>query len=143
MPKRQAQASWTGTLKEGEGRMKLGSGAFEGTFSFGTRFEDQPGTNPEELLGAALAGCYSMALSADLEQAGYTPVKVETDSTTTVESVEGGFAVTSVALDTTAVVRSISDAEFHRIAEATKRGCPVSKALTGTEISLKAKLVSA
>ena len=141
VPKRNANATWNGTLKEGNGTMSLGSGAFEGAFSFSTRFEEEPGTNPEELVGAALAGCFSMALSASLEKEGFTPVSVETTSVTTVENPGDGFAITSIALNTNARVKDISDTDFQRLANATKSGCPVSKALTGTSISLDAKLL--
>jgi lipoyl-dependent peroxiredoxin len=141
MPKRKAGAKWFGTLKGGKGSMKLGSGAFEGAFSFGTRFEESPGTNPEELIGAALAGCYSMALSAELEKAGYTPVSVETASVTAIEVGEAGAAITSIALETKVKATGVTSAEFAKIAEATKSGCPVSKALTGTKITLQATLL--
>ena len=142
MPNRKANAVWNGTLKGGSGSMKLGSGAFKGAFSFGTRFENEAGTNPEELIGAALAGCFSMALSAEIEKAGYTPVSVQTDSVTTIENTGGGFAITTIVLNSRAQVKGISEADFQKIAEATKSGCPVSKALTGTSIKLQATLTS-
>jgi len=141
MPKRNASATWNGTLKGGSGTMRLGSGAFEGDFSFGTRFQEEPGTNPEELVGAALAGCFSMALSSSLEKEGFVPISVVTDSVTTVEDLGDGMALTSIGLKTEARVKEISDADFQRIATATKSGCPVSKALTGAEITLSAKLI--
>ena len=141
MPKRHANAKWNGTLKEGNGTMKLGSGAFEGAFTFGTRFENEAGTNPEELVGAALAGCFSMALSASIGKEGFAPESVETKSVTTIENTGDGFSITSIELTTTARVPDISDSDFQRIATATKSGCPVSKALTGTNISLDAKLL--
>lgn len=140
MPERKAHADWNGTLKGGSGSMKLGSGAFEGAFSFGTRFGSETGTNPEELVGAALAGCYSMALSADLEGAGYTPVSVKTESVTTIEQPDGGFAITKIALTTRAEVTGCTDEQFKQIAEKTKGGCPVSRALAGTTITLEATL---
>jgi lipoyl-dependent peroxiredoxin len=140
MAKRKANAIWKGNLKDGKGTMALGSGAFEGAFSFGTRFEETPGTNPEELIGAALAGCYSMALSADLEQQGFTPISVETKSVTTLEVTENGAAITEIALVTKARIEGITTDAFQKIATATKSGCPVSKALTGTNITLEATL---
>lgn len=141
MAKRKASAIWNGTLKEGGGSMKLGSGAFEGKFSFGTRFEEAPGTNPEELVGAALAGCFSMALSADLEKAGYTPISVETNSITTLDNPGDGPAIVEIALETSAKIEGIDDQKFQEIAKGTKSGCPVSKALTGTSITLNATLL--
>ena len=140
MAKRKANAIWKGNLKDGKGTMSLGSGAFEGAFSFGTRFEETPGTNPEELIGAALAGCYSMALSADLEAQGFTPISVETKSVTTLEVTENGAAITEIALVTKARIEGIAADAFQKIATATKGGCPVSKALTGTNITLEAIL---
>src|SRR5690606_31836439 len=127
-------------LKGGNGSMKLGSGAFEGPFSFQTRFEGQPGANPEELIGAALAGCYSMALSAGLGKAGFTPTRIHTTAKVHLEQVTGGFGITRIELNTDAEIPNISDEEFQKHAEATKTGCPVSKALTGTSIELKANL---
>ena len=142
MAKRNATARWEGTLKKGTGVMKVGSGAFEGEFSFGTRFEESPGTNPEELVGAALAGCFSMALSANLEKEGYTPISVNTNSITTLDDPDGtGPRITEIALASKAKVESITAEDFSKIAEATKSGCPVSKALTGTSIILDAKLI--
>ena len=141
MATRKATAQWNGSLKEGKGSMKLGSGAFEGPFSFGTRFEEAPGTNPEELVGAALAGCFSMALSAGLGKSDFTPDSIETTAAVHLEKVDAGFAITRIELTTRASVPGISDDEFQKIAEATKSGCPVSKALTGSKIDLNATLV--
>lgn len=140
MPVRKAEARWEGGLKEGNGRMKTGSGAFEGPFSFGTRFEDQPGTNPEELIGAAHAGCFSMAFSAELGKAGYKPRSVQTTAEVSIESSDGGFAITRIKLTTDAVVPDIDNDEFQKIADGAKNGCPVSKALQGTDIQLEATL---
>ena len=142
MAKRAASAVWNGNLKEGSGTMRVGSGAFEGAFSFGTRFEEDPGTNPEELVGAALAGCFSMALSADLEKAGFKPISVETESETTLFNPGDGPAITEIALETKARVEGISEERFQEIANGTKSGCPVSKALKGPNITLKAELLS-
>ncbi len=135
-----ANATWTGGLKGGNGKMKVGSGAFDVPFSFGTRFEGTPGTNPEELIGAALAGCFSMALSAGLEGAGHKPNKIETSAEVTLSKVEGGFAITTIKLVNVSEIPAITEQEFQTIAEATKKGCPVSKVLTGAKIELQASL---
>jgi len=140
---RTAKATWNGTLKEGKGTMALGSGAFEGSFSFNTRMGDEPGTNPEELVGAALAGCFTMALNAGLEKEGFNVAGVKTDAKVHFGKDDSGFAITSIDLTTEAEVTDIDDARFQEIAAATKKGCPVSKALTGTEIILDAKLTKA
>lgn len=142
MPARKGTAVWNGTLKEGSGSMKLGSGAYEGPFSFKSRFEEGTGTNPEELIGASLAGCFSMALSANLEKAGYPGRRVSTTANVKLEMVEGGPKITTIELNTEAEVPGIDEATFNEQAEKTKTGCPVSKALTGTEIRLNAKLLS-
>ncbi len=140
MPVRQAEAVWEGNLLKGNGKMKLGSGAFEGAFSFASRFENGSGTNPEELIGAAHAGCFSMALSFFLERAGYSPERVHTVAKVHIDKVGEGFRITSVELDTEARIPGIDEKKFLEQAEAAKRGCPVSQALAGTEISLKARL---
>lgn len=142
MPARHSTAKWTGTLKEGSGTMKLGGGAWEGSYSFPSRFEDGTGTNPEELLGASHAGCFSMALSAGLGKAGFSPKSVETKATVHLGPVEGGFAVTRIDLETEAEVPDIDDEKFQEIADGAKTGCPISKALAATEITLKATLKS-
>jgi len=141
MPTRNAQATWTGNLKEGSGSIKLGSGAFEGKYSFGTRFEGAPGTNPEELVGAAHAGCYSMALAAGLGKNGFNPQTVHTTAAVTLEKVGEGFKITKIKLVSEAKVPNIDNAKFQEIAIATKSGCPVSQALASTPIELEAKLV--
>ena len=142
MPLRKADAFWEGNLKDGKGRMKLGSGAFEGAYSFSSRFEEGTGTNPEELIGAALAGCFSMALANGLAQAGYTPDRIHTNAAVKIEKLEEGFRITSILLETEAEVPGISEQVFMEKAEITKKSCPVSKALTGTEIKLHAKLIN-
>lgn len=142
MPVRKASAVWNGELKGGSGTMKLGSGAFEGSYSFGTRFEETPGTNPEELIAAAHAGCFSMALAAGLGRAGYSPESVRTSATAHLEKGDAGFAITRIELDTEASVPGIDDAAFQEQAQAAKAGCPVSRALAGVEISLNARLAS-
>ena len=137
---RNAQAVWEGSLREGRGSMKLGSGAYEGPFSFVSRFEEGNGTNPEELIGAAHAGCFSMALSAGLGKAGFTPQRIFTQVQVTLGQVEGKARITKIHLESEAEVPGINQEEFLRIAEETKTGCPVSAALTGVEITLIAHL---
>jgi osmotically inducible protein OsmC len=139
MTKRNASAEWKGTLKEGAGTMKLGSGAYSGPFTFASRFESGPGTNPEELIGAAHAGCYSMFLSALLTNAGLKPTSIRT--TATVHLGEGP-TINLIELATEAQVPGLSEEKFREHAEAAKKGCPVSKALAGPEIRLSAKLLS-
>lgn len=141
MPIRKAEATWEGGLKKGKGTMKLGSGAFEGPFSFASRFEDGRGTNPEELIGAAHAGCFSMAFAFGLEQAGFSPERVYTKAKVHIDKVGDGFKITVIELDTEGKVYGIDQKKFLEIAEATKKGCPVSQALAGTEIRLTAKLL--
>ncbi|MEO7724277.1 MAG: OsmC family protein [Chthoniobacterales bacterium] len=141
MPARIGTAVWEGTLKEGKGSMKLGSGAYEGPFSFQSRFESGTGTNPEELIGAALAGCFSMALSANLEKAGCPATRVSTKAHVKLEMVDGGPKITTIELENESEVAGIDEAVFQEQAQKTKTGCPVSKALTGTEITLSAKLL--
>lgn len=143
MPVRNAEAEWRGNLFEGSGHMKLGSGAFDGPFTFKSRMESGAGTNPEELIGAAHAGCFSMAFSAQLANAGHPPKRVHTSARVHFDKVEGGFAITSIDLDTEGEVPGIDNAKFQELAEAAKKGCPVSKALAATKINLKATLVSA
>lgn len=140
MPTRRAEAEWKGDLKGGQGTMALGSGAYRGGYSFGSRFEEAPGTNPEELIGAALAGCYSMALAAGLAKDGHTPERVATQAKVHVEKVDAGFAITRIELATEARVPGLDEAKFQEAAEATKRGCPVGKALAAVEIVLDARL---
>jgi len=140
MPTKKSEAVWKGDLKSGNGTMKLGSGSFEGAFSFATRFEDKEGSNPEELIGAAHAGCFSMAFSNELDQAGFTPNSVETLAEVTIDPKAG--AITTIKLTTKGDVPNIDEDKFQEIAEAAKKGCPVSKALTGVDIQLDATLVS-
>lgn len=142
MPARKGTAVWEGTLKEGKGSLKLGSGAYEGPFSFKSRFEEGTGTNPEELIGAALAGCFSMALSANLEKAGHPATRVNTTANVTLETIDGAPKITTIELQNESQVAGIDEQAFQEQAEKTKGGCPVSKALTGTEIKLNAKLLS-
>jgi osmotically inducible protein OsmC len=142
MPIRNAEAEWKGNLMEGQGHMKLGSGAFDGPFTFKSRMENGPGTNPEELIGAAHAGCFSMAFSAQLAAAGYTPKRVHTKAAVRFDKVEGGFAISRIDLTSEAEVPGIDNAKFQELAEGAKKGCPVSKALAGTQINLQARLVA-
>ncbi len=142
MPVRHAQARWQGSLKEGSGTMKLGSGAYEGKYSFGSRFEEDPGANPEELIAAAHAGCFSMALAAGLGRSGYQPESVETTAKAHLEKGEGGFAISRIELTTRAVVPDLEEGAFQEHAEGAKENCPVSKALAGVDIHLDATLVS-
>jgi osmotically inducible protein OsmC len=137
---RTATARWDGSLQEGAGTMRLGGGAFEGQYSFASRFEEGPGTNPEELIAAAHAGCFSMALSGGLGRAGHVPNSVETTAKVHLERGESGFRIARVELDTTADVPGIDDAAFREAAEAAKAGCPVSQALAGVDIELRARL---
>ncbi len=142
MSKSSATATWNGTLKAGSGTMKPAHAA-EIPFSMGTRFEGQQGSNPEEVIGAALAGCYSMALSLGLEQGGAAPRSISTSAEVTLERRDGGFAITAIHLDTEVDADDIDEAAFLEIAEQTKAGCPVSKALAAIEdIGLDARLVS-
>ena len=141
MAVRNADAEWSGGLMNGKGHMKLGSGAFDGPFSFKTRMEDGVGTNPEELIGAAHAGCFSMQFSAMLEHAGFPPDKVHTAAKVFFGPDGPGFAITKIELTTEGAVPGIDNAKFQELAAGAKAGCPVSKALAGTEITLDAKLV--
>ena len=138
-----AEAVWEGSLKDGKGNMKLGSGAFNGAYSFRTRFEGAAGTNPEELIGAAHAGCFSMALSAGLGKAGFTPTRIRTTAKVHLEKVGEGFKITRIQLTTEAAIPNIDEATFKQQAEGAKKGCPVSQALAGSQIELDAKLVNA
>jgi len=140
MPVRTSSAIWRGSLKEGDGTVALGSGAFEGAYSFPSRFEEGPGTNPEELIAAAHAGCFSMALSNDLAGAGFVPTKVQTEAQVHLGLGEGGAAITKIVLVCRAEVPGISPETFATHAEAAKGGCPVSKALAAVPIELDASL---
>jgi len=141
MPARTSEATWEGTLREGSGSFVVGEDYFEGEMSFVARFEDEAGesekTNPEELIGAAHAACFSMALSADLERAGYDPEQVETTATVHLEDLE----ISTIELETAVSVSGIEDDEFQEIAQGAKANCPVSKALASVpEMTLQARL---
>jgi osmotically inducible protein OsmC len=141
MPTRHATAVWEGGLQKGKGSFRGESGSIQAQFSFGSRFESGTGSNPEELLAAADAACYSMALSAALEQAGTPATRVETSAACTIEKQGAGFAITTMALTVKASVPGIDAAAFQKIAEQTKTGCPVSSALKGNvAITLDATL---
>src|SRR5215203_7167586 len=138
---RKASAVWNGDLKQGKGTISTESGALKETqYSFSTRFENGVGTNPEELIAAAHAGCFSMALSAELGKAGMNPSRIATTATVTMEKTEAGFTVTKINLETEASVPGADPAAFAKVAEAAKAGCPISRLLKA-EITLNAKLV--
>jgi osmotically inducible protein OsmC len=138
MAVRNASAVWNGTLKEGEGTMKLGSGAFEGAFTFASRFEEGPGTNPEELVGAAQAGCFSMFLASVLTDAGYPPVQVRTNAKVHLGE---GPRITLIELDTEVEVPNVDEKTFLESVDKSKKDCPISLALTGPELRVSARLV--
>jgi lipoyl-dependent peroxiredoxin len=141
MAVRKANATWTGGLKDGKGNMRLGGGAYEGAYSFQSRFEDGDGTNPEELIAAAHAGCFSMALSGELGKAGHDPKSVSTEARVSLVKGDQGFTINRITLVTEADVPGLSEDEFQKLAEAAKKGCPVSRALAGPEILLEATLL--
>ena len=136
---RTGQAVWEGDLSKGKGTVKFGS--FEGAYSFSSRFEDGKGTNPEEMIGAAHSGCFSMALAHGLATAGFTPRKIETTAKVHLDKVGDGFKITLIELETAVDVPGIDNAKFMGIAEATKTACPVSQALSAVEMKLNARLV--
>jgi osmotically inducible protein OsmC len=144
MPARKATARWEGSLREGGGKVAVGSGAFEGSYGFKSRFEDGPGTNPEELIGAAHAGCFSMAFSLALGDAGHEPESIDTEATVHFgpDPSGEGFAISRIDLVTRAKVPGIDQAAFDAAANGAKQGCPVSKALAAVEITLDAQLES-
>ncbi len=142
---RKAEAEWNGGIMDGKGTVKLGSGAFEGAYSFKSRFseDEQKATNPEELIAAAHAGCYTMALSGNLGKAGYEPKNIHTTANVKIEKQGDGFVIPNIDLATEAEVDGIENEEFQKIAEETKKTCPVSQVLSGAEISLNAILKKA
>ena len=141
MPVRSSNAAWEGGLKGGKGTVALGSGAFQGAYSFGSRFEDGTGTNPEELIAAAHAGCFSMALAAGLERAGHSPKKVATTARVHLEKQNAGVAITAIDLDCEAEVPGLGSEDFQNHARQAKEGCAVSRALAAVEIRLEARLL--
>src|SRR5689334_4145337 len=141
MPIRTATARWQGTLTEGSGTIATGKGGLQGNYSFKSRFEEGEGTNPEELIGAAHAGCFSMALSSELTKAGFPPTSIDTTASVHFDRVDEKPTITKIELVTSATVPNIDEADFQKIAEAAKSGCPVSRLLSpGTEITLSASL---
>ncbi|MFW5922688.1 MAG: OsmC family protein [Halodesulfurarchaeum sp.] len=140
MPVRHADATWEGDLRDGNGSMALGSGAFQGAYSFASRFEDGTGTNPEELIGAAHAGCFSMALANELAEAGYDPQRVETEAAVNLNA--ESLTINHIDLTTEAHVPDLDAETFQEFANGAKENCPVSKALAGVEITLSATLVN-
>ncbi|HEX6305558.1 MAG TPA: OsmC family protein [Anaerolineales bacterium] len=141
MTVRHAEAVWEGSLRDGNGTMRVGAGGFEGAYSFASRFEEGTGTNPEELIGSALAGCFSMALSGDLGRAGYSAERIETKARVTLERVNDQPTITKIHLETEAQVPDIDEQTFLETADGAKKGCPVSRALQAVEITLDARLV--
>ena len=141
MPVRSANAVWEGDLKSGKGVMRLSSGAFEGAYSFSSRFEEGKGTNPEELIAAAHAGCFSMAFSNGLAKAGFIPKRVQTTARAKLEKVGEGFKITTIELSTEGQVPGIDEGKFQELADGAKKNCPVSQALAGVNITLQARLV--
>jgi osmotically inducible protein OsmC len=141
MIKRKSNAVWQGNLKDGKGLVSLGSGTFSGRYSFLSRFEKGVGTNPEELIAAAHAGCFSMALSADLSKAGYTVKKIETEAIVSMDKSDSGFAISGIKLVTKASVKDIDLDTFLKFANGAKENCPVSKALAAVPVELEAELV--
>jgi lipoyl-dependent peroxiredoxin len=138
---RRSEASWQGTVPEGGGRIALGSGAFEGPFTLKARVESvERATNPEELIGAAEAGCFTMSLANELSEAGHPPEDLRTTAEVRLEQLESGFSITNIRLTTVGVVPGIDAATFARIAAEAEANCPVSRALAGTEITVEARL---
>ncbi len=138
MPTRNAKADWQGEFKRGGGSVSTETGALDSQYNFSGRFESGSGTNPEELIAAAHASCFTMALSVGLTQAGHPPEKLETTAAVTVEQVEGGFGITKIALSLTGKVPGLDAAGFEEAAQGAKAGCPVSKALASVpEITLE------
>ncbi len=138
---RTAKALWKGGLRDGHGEVELGSGTFKGKYSFGTRFEDSAGTNPEELIGAAHAGCFAMALSSALGGSGYIPEELAVSAKVHLEKGDVGFAIEKIELKLSARIPGIEKAEFIKLAEGAKANCPVSKALSAVQITLDATLL--
>jgi osmotically inducible protein OsmC len=138
---RTSTAEWHGPVPDGDGTVSLGSGAFEGSYSFGSRFEDGAGTNPEELLGAAHASCFSMALSLLLTQAGFRPTRIETRAKVSIARVADGFAITGIALASEGEVPGMDAATFAAHADIAKKSCPVSKALAAVDITLTTNFI--
>ena len=137
---RTSTAVWEGGLKNGKGKMKIGKDVFDGSYTFASRFESGTGTNPEELIGAAHAGCFSMALALMLDQEGFKPERITTTARVKVDKVGDGYRIMGIDLDTEGVVPGIDEARFREKAEVAKKGCPVSVALASVDIKLEARL---
>jgi lipoyl-dependent peroxiredoxin len=142
MPVRTAEARWQRSLQDGSGTMRLGSGAFEGSYSFKSRMENGAGTNPEELIGAAHAGCFSMAFANGLTQAGHKPQEIRTTANVHFDKTDQGWGISRIDLLTEGTVPGVDEATFKKLAEDAKKNCPVSKALASTPITLNATLKS-
>lgn len=143
MPVRSANAEWKGDLQSGTGHMKMQSGAYDGQYSFASRFEEGTGTNPEELIASAHAGCFSMAFSGALSKAGFAPNSIRTKANVYLDKTDAGFTITKIRLETEGDVPNIDDAKFQELAEGAKKGCPISRALGAVEtIEVEAKLVN-
>lgn len=140
MPVRTSEAEWQGNLREGRGHMRFGGGAYDGAYSWASRFSDGGGTNPEELIAAAHAGCYAMALSADLAAAGFTAKDIRAKAELHLDTVDGKPTIALIELTVGADVPGIDEAAFAKIAEGTKQNCPVSRALAAVKITLDATL---
>lgn len=136
MSTHKSSARWNGNLPEGNGKMVVGEGAWEGNFSFKSRFEDGKGTSPEELIAAALSGCFSMSLSLALDKAGFKPVSVQTEASAMLEKVDGGFAITEILLTSKGKAEGLDEKKLKEIAMEAKDNCPVSNALKGVKITL-------
>jgi osmotically inducible protein OsmC len=140
MPSRKSSAIWEGNLKNGKGSMEVGDGVFTGNYSFGSRFEEEAGTNPEELIAAALAGCFSMALAGELGNGGFTPQKIQTSARLQLDKMENGFKISKIELTTRGKVEGITAQKFSEFVEKAKVNCPVSRALKGVEITAQSNL---
>ncbi|HEX2962550.1 MAG TPA: OsmC family protein [Ignavibacteriales bacterium] len=143
MPVRKGSAEWNGNLRDGKGTVKTETGTVNARYSFTSRFEEGQGTNPEELIGAAHAGCFSMALAGALAKDGFNPKSIKTEDKVYIEKVGEGFKITKIEMTTEAEVPGIQDDAFHKYAENAKQNCPVSQALKGVEMVLDARLVAA
>ncbi len=141
MPVRRAEAEWSGGLKDGKGQMRVQSGTLEAPYSFGTRFKEDPGSNPDELIGAAHAGCFSMALAGIMGESGHKPERLHTSAKVHLDPQDGGFRITRIELEVEGEAPGLDVQGFRDYAETAKRECPVSQALAGTEITVAAKLV--
>ena len=141
MKVRKANAIWTGDLKSGNGEVQFGENQTKMKYSFASRFEEGDGTNPEELIGAALSGCHAMALAHALSQKGYQPVEVDTTAAVHLDKNDQGFYIPKILLSVKANIKGIKEEEFHTIAEEVSKACPIAKALKAVEIHVESKLI--